>query len=256
MYAWSDWYKLSSSINDQSRGGPMVRRLRSANSLEAWPKTCQRTLFGLLVGVNKKLKHFSRQQNEKGRGSFVSDDNERYPSHLLFKPSPCFLTHAPTEKESEKNRFLPSRIWTSRRLPKIHLSLSKFLFRIQIPNTFSSSSCSSSSSRFMSVWMIQSGFSFDRFVSFRVFDQLLSDVEVGILGFCFDWSWKIIVNTMRSLLSLGLGTTREQGSNGSRRTHLYLNVYDLTPINNYLYWFGLGIFHSGIEGMRFPLFSF
>jgi hypothetical protein len=28
---------------------------------------------------------------------------------------------------------------------------------------------------------------------------------------------------------------------------LYLNVYDLTPVNNYLYWFGLGIFHSGIE---------
>ncbi|RWR80623.1 deSI-like protein [Cinnamomum micranthum f. kanehirae] len=58
---------------------------------------------------------------------------------------------------------------------------------------------------------------------------------------------------MRSILSLGLGTTREQGSNGSRRTHLYLNVYDLTPINNYLYWFGLGIFHSGIEahGMEY-----
>lgn len=27
-----------------------------------------------------------------------------------------------------------------------------------------------------------------------------------------------------------------------------LNVYDLTPINNYMYWFGFGIFHSGIEG--------
>ncbi|GAU35978.1 hypothetical protein TSUD_207820 [Trifolium subterraneum] len=26
-----------------------------------------------------------------------------------------------------------------------------------------------------------------------------------------------------------------------------LNVYDLTPINNYMYWFGFGIFHSGIE---------
>ncbi|KAL1373027.1 hypothetical protein AAHE18_01G244400 [Arachis hypogaea] len=26
-----------------------------------------------------------------------------------------------------------------------------------------------------------------------------------------------------------------------------LNVYDLTPINNYMYWFGLGIFHSGIQ---------
>ncbi|PKI66726.1 deSI-like protein At4g17486 isoform X2 [Punica granatum] len=26
-----------------------------------------------------------------------------------------------------------------------------------------------------------------------------------------------------------------------------LNVYDLTDINNYTYWFGFGIFHSGIE---------
>ncbi|KAJ0964707.1 hypothetical protein J5N97_025845 [Dioscorea zingiberensis] len=30
-------------------------------------------------------------------------------------------------------------------------------------------------------------------------------------------------------------------------TPLVLNVYDLTPLNNYMYWFGLGIFHSGIE---------
>lgn len=28
---------------------------------------------------------------------------------------------------------------------------------------------------------------------------------------------------------------------------LFLNVYDLTPANNYLYWFGLGFYHSGIE---------
>lgn len=28
---------------------------------------------------------------------------------------------------------------------------------------------------------------------------------------------------------------------------LYLNVYDLTPINGYLYWFGLGIYHSAVE---------
>ncbi|KAE8687508.1 DeSI-like protein [Hibiscus syriacus] len=26
-----------------------------------------------------------------------------------------------------------------------------------------------------------------------------------------------------------------------------LNVYDLTPYNNYTYWFGFGIYHSGIE---------
>ncbi|OIW10348.1 hypothetical protein TanjilG_28099 [Lupinus angustifolius] len=34
---------------------------------------------------------------------------------------------------------------------------------------------------------------------------------------------------------------------------LYLNVYDLTPANNYLYLFGVGIFHSGIEvhGMEY-----
>jgi len=28
---------------------------------------------------------------------------------------------------------------------------------------------------------------------------------------------------------------------------VYLNVYDLTPVNGYVYWAGLGIFHSGIE---------
>lgn len=37
------------------------------------------------------------------------------------------------------------------------------------------------------------------------------------------------------------------------RALCYLNVYDLTPINKYLYWCGLGIFHSGIEvhGMEY-----
>lgn len=28
---------------------------------------------------------------------------------------------------------------------------------------------------------------------------------------------------------------------------VYLNVYDLTPINGYMYWAGLGIFHTGVE---------
>eukprot|EP00268_Persea_americana_P028713 TRINITY_DN27851_c0_g1_i3.p1 TRINITY_DN27851_c0_g1~~TRINITY_DN27851_c0_g1_i3.p1 ORF type:complete len:142 (-),score=16.64 TRINITY_DN27851_c0_g1_i3:320-745(-) len=53
---------------------------------------------------------------------------------------------------------------------------------------------------------------------------------------------------MQSLLS-----TREQGDSGSSRAHLYLNVYDLTHVNNYLYWFGFGVFHSGIEahGMEY-----
>ncbi|XP_020691639.2 deSI-like protein At4g17486, partial [Dendrobium catenatum] len=30
-------------------------------------------------------------------------------------------------------------------------------------------------------------------------------------------------------------------------TPVILNVYDLTPLNDYLYWCSLGIFHSGIE---------
>lgn len=35
-----------------------------------------------------------------------------------------------------------------------------------------------------------------------------------------------------------------------------LNVYDLTPLNNYLHWCGLGIFHSAVEGERPPRCKF
>ena len=38
------------------------------------------------------------------------------------------------------------------------------------------------------------------------------------------------------------------GNNKNVETQVVLNVYDLTPINNYMVWFGFGIFHSGIEG--------
>ncbi|GFY95884.1 PPPDE putative thiol peptidase family protein [Actinidia rufa] len=36
-------------------------------------------------------------------------------------------------------------------------------------------------------------------------------------------------------------------SYGPGNTPVYLNVYDLTPKNGYVYWAGLGIFHSGVE---------
>lgn len=48
---------------------------------------------------------------------------------------------------------------------------------------------------------------------------------------------------MGSVFSSGLSSS-DESRNGIPVT---LNVYDLTPLNNYLYWCGLGIFHSGIE---------
>ncbi|CAN8284233.1 unnamed protein product [Cochlearia groenlandica] len=38
---------------------------------------------------------------------------------------------------------------------------------------------------------------------------------------------------------------REKEKTGS--IPVYLNVYDLTPMNAYGYWIGLGVFHSGVE---------
>ncbi|KVI06573.1 protein of unknown function DUF862, eukaryotic [Cynara cardunculus var. scolymus] len=34
---------------------------------------------------------------------------------------------------------------------------------------------------------------------------------------------------------------------GPGNAPVYLNVYDLTPMNGYAYWAGFGIFHSGVE---------
>ncbi|KAF6146137.1 hypothetical protein GIB67_015575 [Kingdonia uniflora] len=56
---------------------------------------------------------------------------------------------------------------------------------------------------------------------------------------------------MRSFLWSSV--SKEQSNGGIVPTQVFLNVYDLTPINSYMYWFGLGIFHSGIEvhGMEY-----
>lgn len=35
---------------------------------------------------------------------------------------------------------------------------------------------------------------------------------------------------------------------GPGNSPVYLNVYDLTPMNGYAYWAGFGIYHSGVEG--------
>jgi hypothetical protein len=46
--------------------------------------------------------------------------------------------------------------------------------------------------------------------------------------------------------------------NDGTGTPVLLNVYDLTPVNDYLYWLGFGVFHSGIEGIGsfFPHFPY
>ncbi|KAK8478840.1 hypothetical protein V6N12_075254, partial [Hibiscus sabdariffa] len=38
-----------------------------------------------------------------------------------------------------------------------------------------------------------------------------------------------------------------QNARNESETDVILNVYDLTPYNNYTYWVGFGIYHSGIE---------
>ncbi|TMW92162.1 hypothetical protein EJD97_013428 [Solanum chilense] len=35
--------------------------------------------------------------------------------------------------------------------------------------------------------------------------------------------------------------------NGRGSVPVYLNVYDLTPMNGYAYWIGLGVYHSGVQ---------
>jgi hypothetical protein len=53
-------------------------------------------------------------------------------------------------------------------------------------------------------------------------------------------------------------STLERVQEGDKKTNamVYLNVYDLTPANNYLYVFGVWIFHSGIEGLSASSFCF
>ncbi|KAF5747098.1 deSI-like protein [Tripterygium wilfordii] len=51
----------------------------------------------------------------------------------------------------------------------------------------------------------------------------------------------------RSVTRFCLFPNLKSTSYSSGNTPVYLNVYDLTPMNGYFYWAGLGIFHSGVE---------
>ncbi|CAH9120785.1 unnamed protein product, partial [Cuscuta epithymum] len=46
---------------------------------------------------------------------------------------------------------------------------------------------------------------------------------------------------------LPIPKAKQTDSYGPGDTPVYLNVYDLTPMNGYVYWAGFGIFHSGVE---------
>ncbi|XP_051150839.1 deSI-like protein At4g17486 [Andrographis paniculata] len=59
----------------------------------------------------------------------------------------------------------------------------------------------------------------------------------------------------KSIVPLSLSATRDfclfskvkPNNYGPQNTPVHLNVYDLTPMNGYVYWAGIGIFHSGVE---------
>ncbi|KAK8520431.1 hypothetical protein V6N13_031118 [Hibiscus sabdariffa] len=46
---------------------------------------------------------------------------------------------------------------------------------------------------------------------------------------------------------MGKLSNSSHGESNSNETKVVLHVYDLTHINNVSYWFGLGVYHSGIE---------
>lgn len=65
-------------------------------------------------------------------------------------------------------------------------------------------------------------------------------------------AWKSIVPlslTEKSARHFCFFSKVKSDNDSSKRTPVFLNVYDLTPMNGYVYWAGLGIFHSGVEGM-------
>ncbi|XP_061343264.1 deSI-like protein At4g17486 isoform X2 [Gastrolobium bilobum] len=62
--------------------------------------------------------------------------------------------------------------------------------------------------------------------------------------------WKSIVPLHlkgKSATRFSLFRKVNSASYGPAKTPVYLNVYDLTPMNGYMYWAGLGIYHSGVE---------
>ncbi|XP_074379174.1 deSI-like protein At4g17486 [Apium graveolens] len=52
---------------------------------------------------------------------------------------------------------------------------------------------------------------------------------------------------------MGVESSSGDSSSNNNESEVILNIYDLTPVNNYVAWFGFGIFHSGIEvyGMEY-----
>ena len=69
--------------------------------------------------------------------------------------------------------------------------------------------------------------------------------------------WKTLVPLHlkgKSALRFSLFPKVNSNSFGPGEAPVYLNVYDLTPMNGYMYWTGLGIYHSGVEGITIVLF--
>ncbi|XP_054778608.1 deSI-like protein At4g17486 [Prosopis cineraria] len=66
----------------------------------------------------------------------------------------------------------------------------------------------------------------------------------------FNSSWPSVVRLRlkdKSATRFCLFPKVKPAGNNPGNSPVYLNVYDLTAVNGYMYWAGLGIFHTGIE---------
>ncbi|XP_010278878.1 PREDICTED: deSI-like protein At4g17486 isoform X2 [Nelumbo nucifera] len=70
------------------------------------------------------------------------------------------------------------------------------------------------------------------------------------LGFWFE---ELQRKKLMGAITNSSNSASSEETDRNRGSQVLLNIYDLTPLNNYIYWFGLGIFHSGIEihGMEY-----
>ena len=89
------------------------------------------------------------------------------------------------------------------------------------------------------------------FMQIKSVDRVFDIIATKEMKFGSKTGWKSIIplrSKGKSAMRFCLFSKAKSSGFDAGKTPVYLNVYDLTPMNGYLYWAGLGIFHSGVEG--------